>query len=382
MATTMCHSSVCWCPYPVTPCFLGVCHEPGMTQMGASMLARHYDTVQYQFTCDNHTGIVIYAILSGNLAVSSLGVDRMRGDPNIYRLTVFVRVAETLNVSEAARQLCVAEPAVSRYVKELESATGVRLFDRMGRGVALTEAGLRLQDHARAVIAAAEQWREAVDSVRDTDAGDLRLAASAGWTRILLRAMEESTKARPEVAVRLAAAPYKGVLDLVAQNEVHLGFVNSAPGGTKFEVLRMGSDQVLLVAARDHPLVCSRPTPSDADQVLPLVHNADDKSIPEDALHYLNSFGLKTKTMVELASAELVKEAILAGLGVGLQLKSNIAMELARGELVPVFSDAPPCIVTLCAIRNPRRPLTSVQKAFLEKVSYVLAKSELPAPPQ
>lgn len=296
-------------------------------------------------------------------------IDRVPSETNVYRLVAFLRVAETLNFSEAARQLCIAQPAVSRHVKELEKAIGARLFDRTGRGVALTEVGTRLVRHARSLIAAAQRWEEAVENVRGVYAGDLKLAASPGWVRILLKAIEAFAEARPMVAVGLTMAPSKRVVDLVIRREVHLGFLPFVPDMVELVAMPMGTDQILLVAAPNHPLVSSLRTPGQLGDILPLVHSADAELVPEAAQDYLNSFGLTIATRVELESAGLVKEAILDGLGVGLQFKSNIQVELARGLLIPLFPDGPPCTVTTCAIRSRRRLFGPIQEAFLTQVA-------------
>lgn len=292
-------------------------------------------------------------------------------DWTIQRLRVFVRVAETLNVSAAARQLYVAQPAVSRYIKELEDAVGVRLFERTGRGVALTEAGLYLVDHARRTIKATEQWQQAVDSVRGEDAGHLRMASSAGWVRILGSAIARFTTVHPTVVVKLVVVPYKQVVDLVVRNEVHLGFLSFVPQGADFQVIQLGTEHAILVVAPDHPLVHSRPG---AGSLLALVHSVDEGFMPEGVRNYLDGFGLKISTTMELQTAELIRDAIVRGLGAGLMLKRNIVTELARGALVPVFGDASPYVVPLCAIRGRHRRSSPIQEDFLRQVADVLAE--------
>lgn len=290
-----------------------------------------------------------------------------------------MRVAETLNVSEAARQLYLAQPAISRYIKDLEEATGVLLFDRTGRHIALTEAGLFLLHSAKRVIEAGEQWERAVESIRRGTTGELNLAATASWESILPRAIGQLAKEHPTVAFRLTFVDYRQVMDLVLRNEVHLGFMPLAPEGADFERIPMGTDQMLLVAAPEHPLVRSQPTRPNTGGPLPLVLALDYKLIPEHARRYVTSFGFEVTTTVQLQSAELVKRAILSGVGVGLQLKSRIATELARGELVPLFPEVPPCPVTLCAIRHRRRAVGPIQEAFLTEVVEVLRRCGIPA---
>lgn len=201
----------------------------------------------------------------------------------------------------------------------------------------------------------------------------MKLATSAGWVRILASAIARFAKVHPTVVVKLAVVPYKQVMDLVTRNEVHLGFLSFVPEGTDFQVIPMGTDQVFLVAAPDHPLVRSRSRRVNVGSSLALVHSVDDGSMPEGVRNYLDSFGLRITTRVELQTAELVRGAILMGLGAGLMLKSNITTDLARGALVPVFADASPYVVTLCAIRDRRRHSSPIQEDFLRQTADVIA---------
>jgi len=88
-------------------------------------------------------------------------------DVHLRRLRYFQVVAEELHVTRAAQRLHVAQPSLSKQIRELEAELGAVLFTREARGIRLTDAGLALQDKVKAVLAA---WQEVQVAVADADA--------------------------------------------------------------------------------------------------------------------------------------------------------------------------------------------------------------------
>lgn len=127
------------------------------------------------------------------------------GSPvELRHLRYFVAVAETLSFSGAATRLRVAQPALSRQIRDLEDELGTRLFERGSRGVRLTSAGQVFVAEARAVL---DRTRQATDAVRAAgrgECGELHVGyAPSPTVELLPRALDAFQQTAPQVAVRL-----------------------------------------------------------------------------------------------------------------------------------------------------------------------------------
>lgn len=108
-------------------------------------------------------------------------------DVHLRRLRYFVAVAEELHFTRAAERLHVAQPALSRQVRELEEELRVVLLSRSSRSVALTAAGRALLPRARELLAAWEAARTAVGDAAAAEAAVLRVGFVASAANELTR---------------------------------------------------------------------------------------------------------------------------------------------------------------------------------------------------
>ncbi|GAA2381399.1 LysR family transcriptional regulator [Dactylosporangium salmoneum] len=180
-------------------------------------------------------------------------------------LEVFREVATQRSITGAAATLRYTQSAVSRQMAALEAEFGARLFDRLPRGVALTEEGRCLLEHASAVLDRLAAARREVHAVRDAVTGRLRVGAFAtADAAVVPRAMARFRAAHPAVevslveglTVRLLAALLAGDADLVlVQTGADRPFTDE-----RFRLHHLADEPVLLAVPRTHPLA-ARPAP-------------------------------------------------------------------------------------------------------------------------
>jgi len=143
---------------------------------------------------------------------------------DLRRARTFVTVAELGTVSKAATRLRIAQPALSRHIRDLERTLGFPLFDRFGRRLVLTGEGEQLLTECRSLLSYVAEVDERARLLRRGDAGILKVAASPQHIEsVLSRLLPHFAQRYPKVRVRLIEAVGQANLAMVERGEVHLG---------------------------------------------------------------------------------------------------------------------------------------------------------------
>lgn len=174
----------------------------------------------------------------------------------LEQLRIFVAVAEVLNMRAAAERLNLTQPAVSAAIAALEERHATRLFDRVGRGLELNDAGRAFLPEARAVLAQAADALGVLDDLAGLKRGDLRIAASQTVaTYWLPRRMATFAAAHPGVTLHLEVGNTAQAVAALLAGAADLGFVEGGVDEDLLAIERVGGDRLALYAAPEHPLV-------------------------------------------------------------------------------------------------------------------------------
>lgn len=173
---------------------------------------------------------------------------------NVAWLEVFREVALRGSLTAAGQVLGYTQSAVSRQVSALERATGARLFDRLPRGVRLTEEGRCLLAHAEAVLDRMRAARDGLEALRNLDTGRLRVGAFDSADAVLVpRAMAALRAAHPRVALTVVEGNTTVQLGRLQNGEVDVAVISAYPHQT------LDTAQLKLHHLLDDPLLVALP---------------------------------------------------------------------------------------------------------------------------
>lgn len=170
------------------------------------------------------------------------------------QLRVFIAVAERCHITQAAAALNMTQSAVSAAIATLESQHHVRLFDRVGRGIALTDTGRNFIDAARNVLLQAENAKLLLNDFSTTPSGHLRVQASQTVaTYFLPPFLVRLRQTYPHVSIAVVVGNTTSVAGAVAEGEADLGFVEGDV--REGDLLRrvIARDELVLILRREHP---------------------------------------------------------------------------------------------------------------------------------
>ena len=173
----------------------------------------------------------------------------------LEQLRIFVAVAERLHMTRAAEALGLTQSAASAAVAALEARYGTRLFDRVGRGLVLSDAGEAFLPEARAVLARAAAATTALEDLAGLRRGHVTLFASQTVASYWLPPrMVRFARAHPQISLALSVGNTAQVARAVLDGEAELGFVEGAAADPLLAHARIGADRLAILAAPSHPL--------------------------------------------------------------------------------------------------------------------------------
>jgi DNA-binding transcriptional LysR family regulator len=252
----------------------------------------------------------------------------------INQLRTFVMLAGAGSVREAAQRLFVTQPAVSAAVAALQSELGVRLVEREGRGLRLTDAGLVLAGYGRRILGLWEEAASATVAGADPERGRLRLAAvTTAGEHVVPALLASFRELHPGVEVVLEVGNRSNVWDLLANGGVDLAIGGRPPQGGDLVSLAEADNELVLVSARGAKRAVSPRTVSIADLArctwLVREPGSGTRATAEELLEDLGI----APSRLTLGSNGALRESALVGLGVALISRVAVARQLAEGAL-------------------------------------------------
>ncbi len=289
-------------------------------------------------------------------------------------MKTFVRVAEAGSFSAVASEAGMTQSAVSKQVAALERDLGARLFSRTTRSLSLTEEGQRYFEQIRRLVVEIEGAEETLRQGAGQIQGLIRIAAPVGFGRLKLMPLVQTFMAKnPGVKVDLQL--HDGFIDLVEQGiDVSIRIGELADSG--LVARRIGTSQRLLVAHREYlrqlPPGLAAPTcPEDLSQHNCLIYTglatrnlwrftaAAGATVPEGTNQSVTVQG-----SLHTNSSEVMRFAILSGMGVGYVPDWLVGAELHSGEVVRLMADWLPPASPIHLISPPERRHAARVRAF------------------
>lgn len=138
----------------------------------------------------------------------------------LRQLRYFIKVAETLNFSEAARLLCVTQSTLSQQVKQLENELGAQLLSRTSHSVALTEAGTELLPYALRAVQAAELCSDRMADLNRMETGTLNIGVTYSFSAILTESLVDFMHRYPGIKLNIFYKPMAELMDMLRSRAV------------------------------------------------------------------------------------------------------------------------------------------------------------------
>jgi aminoethylphosphonate catabolism LysR family transcriptional regulator len=287
---------------------------------------------------------------------------------NFTQLRAFHAVASEGGVTRGAARLGISQPAVTVQVRALEQAYGIELFHRRGQRVALTDFGRMVWAHTRRLFAQLDDLDELLAAAGSLHIGRLELGADGPFAVMDLLAAFIVRHPGVEVAMRLGNAPR--VLGDLRERRTDVALLNLIESDDDLHSEPVLQDRLVAVVRDTHPWA-GRDAIALADlSDAPLIVREPGSATRTVLLDALHTAGLSPRIVLELGSREAVRQAVLAGLGIGPVFAQELVPDGRLRTLEITGADLGATISLVCLAE--RRELRTVQ-AFFEVAEAVTA---------
>ncbi|HEX2349179.1 MAG TPA: LysR family transcriptional regulator [Ktedonobacterales bacterium] len=284
---------------------------------------------------------------------------------NLQQLRTFRVVAQQRSYSRAAQQLYLSQPGVSLQVRALEQSIGMPLFERSGRQLRLTEAGVALLDYAERILALVDESQQALEELGNARRGIVRVAASTtAGIYIVPRALGGFHRQNPGVRLTLDVVNRFTVAERLLRDEVDVAVMGLIEDAHDLQVEPFLPNELVVIASPHHPLAQRK-------------HIAVSELVNDTMLLRERGSGTRTdiermyaqgklvmRQGMELRSSGAIKQAVAADLGIAIIPLHAIELELLARRLVTLDVEGFPIRRDWSIARRAGRRLSAAANAL------------------
>ncbi|MGE5471084.1 MAG: LysR substrate-binding domain-containing protein [Bacteroidota bacterium] len=281
----------------------------------------------------------------------------------LRQLQIFVVAARHLSYARAAEELHLTPPAVSMQLKQLEDNVGLPLFERLGRGVALTGAGETLVHHALRILGEIKDAEANLQGLLGAETGQLSVGLVSTAKYFMPRLLAKFAQDNPGIEVQFTVGNREALLQKLQDNAIDLAVMGRTPLEIDAHAEPLASHPYVIIAPADHPLRTARRFDLQElrqETVLLREEGSGSRRVAEEM--FKNHLFTPART-ISLGSNETIKQAVMAGMGISLLSLHTLPLELKTGEVAVLDVMGTPIERTWYVVHmNSKRLLPAGQK--------------------
>lgn len=256
---------------------------------------------------------------------------------NLNQLRIFYFAAKYGSFSAAAEALFVTQPAVTKQIQQLQAAHGVKLLNRFGKKMVLTDAGEALYSFADKIFQIESQAEENLRDFQQRKSGRLRIHASESFGAYYLPfVINPFRKKYPRIHIAVNIFTNQQIVENTIKLENDLGFISSPLEHKKLVVSEILEDRLILIVPPSHPFARKKvldPRKLEGQPIIMHEKGSASRNIVDEFIRKNNLF---VSITLELSNNEAIKRAVEQGLGLSLISENVVREEIERKKLKPI----------------------------------------------
>ncbi len=258
---------------------------------------------------------------------------------NLSSYRIFYTVANTGNISKAAKELYISQPAISKSIQKLEDSVGCKLFSRSSRGVVLTDEGQLLYEHVSEAFETLTIGEEKLKRSIELGIGHLKIGVSSTLCKyLLLPYLKEFIHQNPHISISISCQSTNETLQLLEDNKIDIGLIGKPDNLRNIHFDYLEEIEDIFVAAKDYLRnLKARGVPKDSilqnSTLMLLDKNNMTRQYIDD---YLQNNQIVIKDSIDISDMDLLIEFARIGVGVACVIRNFVKSDLENGTLIEI----------------------------------------------
>lgn len=288
------------------------------------------------------------------------------------QLKVFESVARHLSYTQAAQELHLTQPAVSMQIKQLEENAGIPLLEQVGKKIFLTEAGEEMYHYARSIARELDEAADIMERLKGLESGRLEITVATTANAFATRMLAMFKLRHEGVTISLDVTNRENLLRQLAENEKDIAIMGRPPISDDLVAESFADNPLVVVAAPDHPLAGQKKKiPLKALQHETFVVREQGSGTRTAMQRFFDEHNMEITSSLEMNENEAIKQAVQAGMGLGIVSLHTLELELETGRLVILDVEDFPIMRHWYLVHLKGKRLPPMAESFKE---YVLAE--------
>jgi DNA-binding transcriptional LysR family regulator len=285
---------------------------------------------------------------------------------NLNQLKAFYLVAKNGTFSKAAEELFVTEPAVFVQVRTLERCLGLKLIDKFGKDLRLTEVGSLLYKHAIKIFSLVDEAERAIKEVGALNKGELRVGTTSILAEYLLPIILPAFSANhTKIQVYLEETNSSQLVKGVLAHDYEMAIVARVAYPDTIESTPLTRDEIILIASPEDSLASKKQCSLKELNGYPMICRDVRSATRQAVWKEFEKRDIKPSAIIEAGNTELIKRLVASGRGVSLLSEVCVRREIERGELAAIPVAEGPFFLNIDAIHLKGKTLSPAAAAFL-----------------
>ncbi len=287
---------------------------------------------------------------------------------DLYPIQVFQAVATEKGFTRAAKKLFRTQPAVSLMVRRLEKELGVKLIDRGGRELLLTDAGKIVLEYARRFENLQKELGTALTELRDNRAGVLSIGANESTTLYLLRHIQQYRRLYPRVRIQVRRSLSSLIPRQLIDGDLELGVISYDPGDSRLASREIYRDHLAFVVSPTHRLADRETVGINELGIESFIAHNVNSPYREVVLKTFREHKVPLNMDFEMPTVESIRILVLRNEGVAFLPRMCVEHELEEGSLHQILIEELHMERKVNLVYPANRLLSHAGRAFLELV--------------